>query len=422
MQTEHWGRSIYVSNTTWLFVVCTIFFSPLFLFFMQLRNCPGQIITFDYRVVIGAISWILFQVVLSYLEDGIHRLSFLRNYYSGGIKNGPINPTGEVLRYKINGLQAWIISHTLYFLLVICGMKGSGIADNWIKLFLVAFFLSCILSILIYIKAFYYPTNFNDNKLTNSRIYDFFFGIEHNPRIGFLDFKLFFNGRPGIIAWTMINISFAFKQYENYGYVTDSMILVNILQAIYVIDFFWHENWYLHTIDIAHDHFGFYLAFGDLVWLPFFYTMQSVYLSNHPIFLGKMYFSIVLSIGIFGYIIFRLTNWQKDNFKKYDIAGSNYLIVEYRTIDGTIHSSKLLLSGMWGIARHMNYTGDLVLSLSYGLACGFDSIVPYLYFIFMFILLIMRCYRDEDKCLRKYGNTWIEYCKKVPYRLMPYVY
>jgi hypothetical protein len=26
---------------------------------------------------------------------------------------------------------------------------------------------------------------------------------------------------------------------------------------------------YLRTIDIAHDHFGFYLAWGDVVWLPF---------------------------------------------------------------------------------------------------------------------------------------------------------
>lgn len=34
-------------------------------------------------------------------------------------------------------------------------------------------------------------------------------GIEFNPRIGPIDFKLFFNGRPGIIAWTIINMSFA---------------------------------------------------------------------------------------------------------------------------------------------------------------------------------------------------------------------
>lgn len=57
-------------------------------------------------------------------------------------------------------------------------------------------------------------------------------GIEFNPRIGkWFDFKLFFNGRPGIVAWTLINLSFAAKQRELYGYVTNSMVLVNVLQV-----------------------------------------------------------------------------------------------------------------------------------------------------------------------------------------------
>lgn len=57
-------------------------------------------------------------------------------------------------------------------------------------------------------------------------------GIEFNPRIGkWFDFKLFFNGRPGIVAWTLINLSFAAKQQQLYGHVTNSMVLVNILQV-----------------------------------------------------------------------------------------------------------------------------------------------------------------------------------------------
>lgn len=46
------------------------------------------------------------------------------------------------------------------------------------------------------------------------------------------------------------------------------------LQAIYVLDFFWNETWYLKTIDICHDHFGWYLGWGDCVWLPYLYTLQ----------------------------------------------------------------------------------------------------------------------------------------------------
>lgn len=69
-----------------------------------------------------------------------------------------------------------------------------------------------------------------------------FWGIEFNPRLGkFFDFKLFHNGRPGIIAWTLINFSFACAQYNKIGYVTNSMLLLNWLHLVYVVDFFYNE-------------------------------------------------------------------------------------------------------------------------------------------------------------------------------------
>lgn len=35
-------------------------------------------------------------------------------------------------------------------------------------------------------------------------------------------------------------------------------------------------------MDIIHDGFGFMLAFGDLVWVPFIYSFQAFYLVTHP--------------------------------------------------------------------------------------------------------------------------------------------
>lgn len=40
---------------------------------------------------------------------------------------------------------------------------------------------------------------------------------------------------PGILGWTLINLSFAAAQYQKIGYVTNSMILVNWLHFCYVI-------------------------------------------------------------------------------------------------------------------------------------------------------------------------------------------
>lgn len=57
-------------------------------------------------------------------------------------------------------------------------------------------------------------------------------------------------------------------QYQTFGYVTKSMLLVNFFHFLYVLDFFYNEDWYLRTIDITHDHFGFTLAWGDTAFLP----------------------------------------------------------------------------------------------------------------------------------------------------------
>ena len=35
--------------------------------------------------------------------------------------------------------------------------------------------------------------------------------------------------------------------------MTNSMLVVIALHALYVLDFFANEDWYLRTIDIAHD-------------------------------------------------------------------------------------------------------------------------------------------------------------------------
>jgi hypothetical protein len=39
------------------------------------------------------------------------------------------------------------------------------------------------------------------------------------------------------------DLSYAAWQYERIGYITNSMIIVNILHAFYVVDFFINEDW-----------------------------------------------------------------------------------------------------------------------------------------------------------------------------------
>jgi len=343
---------------------------------------------------------------------------------------GQRTPAGYLLPYKVNGLSVWIISHVLFVAGSFLGIfPGSIIHDNWGGLLVAANFYGYLLTIFSYLKAHLFPTHPEDRKFSGSFIYDLYMGIEFNPRFGQLwDFKLFHNGRPGIVAWTLINLSFAAAQYQQMGYVTNSMITLNLLHAIYVVDFFYHEDWYLRTIDIAHDHFGFYLAWGDSVWLPFMYTLQSHYLVRNPVDLTTTSFILINFMGLLGYYIFRMTNNQKDIVRRTDgkceIWGKPAKVIrtEYTTSDGKKHKSLLLICGFWGISRHFNYVGDLLMCLAFCLTCGTQHLLPYFYIIYMTILLVHRIHRDDSRCRNKYGKYWDQFCKAVPYKLIPYIY
>lgn len=81
--------------------------------------------------------------------------------------------------------------------------------------------------------------------------------------------------------------------------------------------------------------------------------------------------------------------------------------------------SKLIISGWWGMSRHINYLGDWLMALSWSLPCGFGSIIPYFYPVYFAILLLHRERRDDHKCRTKYGKDWEKYCKTVKYRIIP---
>ena len=76
---------------------------------------------------------------------------------------------------------------------------------------------------------------------TGNPVYDFFMGRELNPRIGTFDLKVFCELRPGLIGWCVLDIAMATKQYQNLGYVTNSMWMVCAFQIYYVLDSFLAE-------------------------------------------------------------------------------------------------------------------------------------------------------------------------------------
>ncbi|KAF9934330.1 7-dehydrocholesterol reductase [Linnemannia zychae] len=440
-----WGRERHVSFGTLLISLGILVLSPVWVMYtfisctgyqcalsgpvLEIYNAPDHLAAFKIFLAreLPTVSPYAFRLFFTWLA----LQAFLYTFLPAKIGYGQRTPAGHLLPYKVNGLLAWIVSHAIYAAggLYFGWWKLSIIHDNWGGLLIAANTYGYFLTFFSYIKAHFFPSHAADRKFSGSFIYDLLMGIEFNPRFGkYFDFKLFHNGRPGIVAWTMINLSFAAAQYQKIGYVTNSMILLNLLHATYVLDFFYNEDWYLRTIDIAHDHFGFYLAWGDSVWLPWLYTLQSHYLVRNPVDLTTIQFAVIFTIGYIGYFIFRSVNHQKDIVRSTNgecmIWGKPAKVIRtsFVTSDGKTHKSLLLCSGYWGLSRHFNYVGDLLLSLAMCMTCGTKHLLPYFYIIYMTILLLHRIQRDHTRCKGKYGKYWDEYMKVVPYKLIPYVY
>jgi len=337
--------------------------------------------------------------------------------------------------------------------------------DNFIPLLTSNIILSFLLATYVYVKSFSVKPGNPDKRelakgaVTGILIYDWFMGRELNPRVkipllGEIDIKSWMEMRPGLLGWILIDCAMVAHQYKTYNHVTDSILMIVISQALYVFDALYMEPAILTTIDIISDGFGLMLSFGDVVWVPFIYSLQTRYLAVHPVVLGPYILVWFGTLGV-GYYIFRSTNNEKNRFR----TNPNDPKVSHLKYIETKAGTKLLVSGWWGRARHINYLGDWILSWSYclptgiagymvlhnasvlginpkqavttqqgspvivpGEARGWGMLITYFYMLYFAVLLIHRERRDEEKCRKKYGADWDEYCKRVPYRIIPYVY
>lgn len=373
--------------------------------------------------------------------------------------------SGGRLKYRLNSFNSIIA--TLVLCLAGTIQQGADfpvwtfMTDNYLQLLTTNILISYALSTFVYVRSFSVKAgNKGLRELaagghSGNIMYDWFIGRELNPRVsipllGEIDIKEFMELRPGMLGWILYNCAFIAKQYRTYGFVTDSIVFITVVQALYVLDGVFMEPAVLTTMDITTDGFGCMLAFGDLVWVPFLYSLQTKYLSVHPVTLGPIWLTGVLAMLLTGFTIFRLANLQKNTFR----TNPDDPRVAHLTSIKTKTGSRLITSGWWGISRHINYFGDWLQAWPYslptgmagymilsagtnaegafkmadgreviqGAARGWGMIFTYFYVAYFTVLLVHRAGRDDEKCQRKYGEDWEQYKRTVRYRIVPGIY
>jgi delta14-sterol reductase len=83
----------------------------------------------------------------------------------------------------------------------------------------------------------------------------------------------------------------------------------------------------------------------------------------------------------------------------------------------------LLTSGFWGLSRHVNYLGEILMACGLALSLGWPAEPwPWLYPLYYVALLVPRERADDRRCAAKYGPLWDEYRRVVPRRIVPGLY
>ncbi|CAM6113683.1 unnamed protein product [Calypogeia fissa] len=354
-------------------------------------------------------------------------IGILLGYLGGLAALGAIIPgpkiSGAVLAdntrktYKVNGFNVLLVLLGVLGAASKAGLfRASAIADKGGQLFTTTMAFCVLVASILYAVGSLSNSKSSSLKphLSGNILNDWWLGVQLNPHFFGLDLKFFWI-RAGMIGWQLIGLSIMAKQYEDQGYISLSMALFQGFSFIYIMDYFWYEEYMTSTWDIIAENFGFMLVMGDLVWIPFTFTIQAWWLLRNQVELTRVAATADVVIFVTGYCVFRGANKQKHIFKKDPKA---LIWGEAPKVIG----GKLLVSGYWGIARHCNYLGDLLVAFSFSLPCGFSSPVPYFYPVYLLILLLWRERRDEAKCRDKYKEVWEEYCNAVPWRIFPKLY
>lgn len=393
----------------------------------RLRNGSVFYNLVDIWTSINIINSFTVGVVFGYCTWAIFWMRIL----PGNKVTGPVTSKGNTPVYTDNGFLHYVVTMVGFVVLTLVlkmfGMTPTVVYDRFGELIAFMNIFALIFVLVLYFKGIYAPSSTDSGKTDGGFIFDYYWGTELYPRIFGVDVKVFTNCRFGMTVWPLLVCIYALKSYELYGFV-DSMFVTAVLQLAYITKFFTWEAGYMQTIDIILDRAGFYICWGCLCWLPALYPIVSHYLVSHPIKLGPVWASFILICGLVSILVNYLADLQRQVVRNADgnclVWGKRPDIIraKYRIENGEERESILLASGWWGLSRHFHYIPEILLSFFWTLPTGFVHLLPYTYVIVLVVLLTHRSFRDENKCSRKYGKYWQEYCAKVKHRIIPFLF
>jgi len=323
--------------------------------------------------------------------------------------------TGEPLRYRLNGLPVLFTAVALWLAAGLLGLmpwewlwihRWSGAAG--------AATLGLLLSLAVVVTA---PST------GRSLAADLFLGRRFNPQMfgGRADAKMVLY-LVGAVLLELNLLSFAAHHWIAFPDDPNPGVALHVaLFSWFVCEYLFFERVHLYTYDLFAERLGFKLVWGCLTWYPYFYAVGLWSTADRPDPGAPAWLLVLATILFFsGWSLARGANMQKFVFKRNPTKAFLGRIEPKTLGEG---DRIVLCSGFWGVSRHVNYLGEILMASGLALSLGWPELVgPWLYPLYYVVLLGTRERDDDRRCAEKYGPVWEAYRERVPWRIIPKVY
>lgn len=318
---------------------------------------------------------------------------------------------GRPYRYHLNGLRVFVLVVGGYALACQAGLLPWDLfwQHRWVTLG-TAFVVGLLFTGWIVLGA----------APVRGLLADLYLGRIADPRWlgGRLDAKMFLY----LVGATMLAlnlVSFTAHHVALYGaQASPGMFLHLALFGFFLMEYLWFEEVHLYTYDFVAERVGFKLGWGCLVFYPFFYAVGAWSVAELPP-PSQPTWALVLAGLVFvgGWVLARGANMQKFYFKTRPTAPA------FGWIQPEALGGRILVNGWWGLSRHINYLGELGMATGLVLSLGhLAEPGPWLYPLYYVALLVPRQLADDRRCAEKYGALWADYTRRVPSRIVPWIY
>ncbi|XP_034829199.1 delta(14)-sterol reductase TM7SF2 [Maniola hyperantus] len=354
----------------------------------------------------------------------------------------PVMGTREVddrgKKYYFNAFFSSFCTLNLLFGLDYYGiLKNDTLLNSYLQMATVSYIIAVTLALTMFLNS--HKVDENDwNPYGNSgyALYDFFIGREIHGVLLNINVKLWL-ARVSNISTLIFSIlifkqGFNFQEKEiisnilsldelknilNSVQFKPTVLVYSMMQIVYALYFIMREKKVVSTFYWNSEGLG-YLQIVSSSLYPFYFTTISKYVADTDLQLKTNVLIAASILYLLGFLIMLISNNIKYEFRKNPLQPS---LMHLNSMP-TFHGKKLLLSNLWGVVRHPNYAGDMLVHAALAIPGIYSrQLIAAAPALITILMLLHRCWRDHARCRRRYGAAWLRYCKRVPSVIVPKV-